>query len=70
VELENLHEAFFITGPQNWTGKDGRALMAEFWPEVTEFASGFAGAEPLISHAKATRLLGYVPQFGVKDVLG
>ncbi len=70
MELENKHEAFFITGPHNWTGQDGRKLLAEFWPEVTEFAPGFAGTAPLISHAKAARLLGYAPRYGVKDVLG
>ena len=69
VELEQQHEAFFITGPHNWTGRDGRALMAEFWPEVTQFAADFTGAEPLISHAKAARLLGYAPRYGVTDVL-
>ena len=47
----------------------GRALMAEFWPEVTQFAADFTGAEPLISHAKAARLLGYAPRYGVTDVL-
>ncbi|CAM8668715.1 WcaG Nucleoside-diphosphate-sugar epimerases [Comamonadaceae bacterium] len=69
VELEQQHEAFFITGPHNWTGRDGRALMAEFWPEVTQFAADFTDAEPLISHAKAARLLGYAPRYGVTDVL-
>jgi hypothetical protein len=68
--LEQRHEAFFITGPHNWTGQDGRALMAEFWPEVTRFADDFSGTAPLISHAKATRLLGYAPRYGVAEVLG
>jgi nucleoside-diphosphate-sugar epimerase len=68
--LESRHEAFFITGPQHWTGLDARTLMAEFWPEVTEFAPGFAASDPLISHAKATALLGYRPRYGVADVLG
>lgn len=70
TELESKHEAFFITGPQHWTGLDARTLMAEFWPEVTEFAPGFAASDPLISHAKATALLGYRPRYGVADVLG
>ena len=70
VDLEHKHEAFFITGPHNWTGRDGRALMAEFWPEVTQFAPEFAGTAPLISHAKAARLLGYAPRYGVQQALG
>jgi UDP-glucose 4-epimerase len=70
VELENKHEAFFITGPQNWTGQDGPKLMAEFWPELSDFAPSFSGTDPLISHAKAQRLLGYTPQFSLQDTLG
>ena len=73
TELASAHETFFITGPHNWTRvHDGRALVEQFWPEAAKtIAPSFNGAkDPLISHAKATRLLGYAPRYGVADVLG
>ena len=73
TELASAHEVFFITGPHNWTQvHDGRALVQQFWPEAAgSIAPSFDGAkDPLISHAKATRLLGYAPRHGVAHVLG
>ncbi len=65
VDLPTLHEAFFITARDNWTGLDARELAARFYPGVTQFAEGYAGPRVLISHDKAARLLGYSPRFGV-----
>ena len=72
VELANAHEALFITGPHNWTrSHDGRALVAQFWPEATQISPTFDGMrDSLISHRKATQLLGYSPRYGVAHVLG
>lgn len=70
VDLPTLHEAFFITAQDNWTGLDARELAARFYPQVTQFAEGYAGPRVLISHDKAARLLGYSPRFGVADLLG
>lgn len=72
VPLETLHEAFFITAAENWTGLDSRALLARFYPGIAPdaIAPELVGAGALISHAKATRLLGYRPRFGVRDILG
>ena len=71
VELPSGHEAFFITGPHNWTRThDGRALIAQFWPEVTDIDPAFDGMrDSLISHGKAARMLGYAPKYGVAHVL-
>ena len=70
AELPNLHEAFFITARHNWTGQDSRELLNRFYPQVTQFADGFSGSDAIISHAKASRLLEYAPQYGVSDLLG
>jgi nucleoside-diphosphate-sugar epimerase len=71
-QLETLHEAFFITAADNWTGRDSRGLLAQYYPDVDAAAIGaeLQGAGSLISHGKAARLLGYRPQFGVRDILG
>lgn len=70
--LDTLHEAFFITAAENWTGIDARELLARFYPGIAAaaIAPELVGAGPLISHAKAARLLGYRPRFGVRDILG
>lgn len=67
--LENPHEIFFITAKENWTGKDSKELLSQFYPEVRSFADGFSGASAVISHEKARRLLGYEPRYSVKDLL-
>ncbi len=67
-DLPELHDIFFITAKENWTGKDSRVLLGEFWPETKEFAPDFTGAQAIISHAKAARLLGYRPQYSAADL--
>jgi UDP-glucose 4-epimerase len=67
-DLENRCETFFITAKENWTGKDSRELIHKFYPEVQKFAKSFSGAQAIISHKKAQQLLGYEPQFSVKDL--
>lgn len=65
-----LHEAFFITAADNWTGQDSRTLLARFYPGVEAIDPALVGSGSLISHARAARLLGYAPRFGVRDILG
>ena len=67
-KLENLHEAFFITAKENWTGKDSRELIKQFYPETKIFAEIFSGAQAIISHNKAAALLGYEPHYSLKDL--
>ncbi len=70
VPLETRHEACFITAADNWTGRGSRELLARYYPTVDGSSSLIDGTQTLISHAKATRLLGYRPRHGVKDVIG
>lgn len=70
AELDTRHQAFFITAQDNWTGRDSRDLLASHYPDVPIGGAGLEGAQSLISHAKATRLLGYRPRHGVADTLG
>ena len=68
--LEAHHEAFFITAADNWTGRPSRELLAQYYPTVDGSSPLIDGTQSLISHAKASRLLGYRPRHGVRDVLG
>lgn len=68
--LTAQHEAFFITAQHNWTGQDSRDLLERHYAGVPIGAAGLEGAQSLISHAKATRMLGYRPRYGVADTLG
>lgn len=67
-DLENLNELFFITADENWTGKDSRELLGKYFPEVKRISQQFFGADSMISHEKAGRLLGYTPHYSVKDL--
>lgn len=67
--LNSLNEVFFITAKENWTGKNSKELLAQYFPEVKKIADNFSGASAVISHEKAKRLLGYVPKFSVRDLL-
>ncbi len=66
VNLKNSHEAFYISGQHNWTGREGHALIIKFRPEVRKISANAAGAESLISCDKARRLLGYEPKIRVR----
>lgn len=68
--LATHHEAFFITAADNWTGRPSRELLAQYYPGVDAGSPQIDAAQSLISHAKATRVLGYRPLHGVDDVLG
>jgi len=67
-DLENLHEIFFITAKENWTGRESKGLLSQFYPEIKNFADNFSGASAIISHEKAKRLLGYEPAYSVTDL--
>lgn len=68
-DLDSLHEVFFITAKENWTGKDSTELLKEFYPEIKKYSNDFSGASAIISHTKAKKLLGYEPKYSVKDLL-
>ena len=68
-DLPKLHDTMFITGQSNWPEKIPSELIAEFYPEVTDVADSMkSGMLPLISHEKASRLLGYSPDYSWHDL--
>lgn len=67
-DLPNLHEIFFITAEENWTGLPSRELLSRHYSEIPRYAPDFSGAQAIISHEKAKRLLGYEPAYSRKDL--
>lgn len=56
------HEVFFINGDDTCSTVKTRTLVARHYPGVP-LKAPLEGYAPLVSHAKATRLLGYRPRF-------
>jgi len=67
-DVGDLHEAYFITALENWTGKESKQLLAEHYPETASFRNSFSGAQSIISSGKAKRRLGYEPHYSSKDL--
>jgi nucleoside-diphosphate-sugar epimerase len=65
----SFHDSFFITADDNWTGKESRSLLKEFYPETTKIDENFMGTSSLITSAKAKEVLKYKPKFAVKDII-
>jgi len=68
-DLDSLHEVFFISARENWTGIDSGSVLKTYFPEVKSFAQDFTGAASLPSYRKAKELLGYEPRHTVRDIL-
>jgi nucleoside-diphosphate-sugar epimerase len=68
IDLPEFHEAMFITGSNNWAEVSAVELIKEFYPEVSTIADSMSHPAPLISHAKASRLLGYTPRHTWRDI--
>ena len=68
ANLEQNHNAFFITADENWTGKESLTLAKEFFPEVSEIKAGFSGTASFINSKKAKTMLGFRPSLQVADV--
>lgn len=64
------HEAMFICAEHNWTGRNSRDLLQEFYPEIREIPDSFQGLQSLISFAKAGRILGFHPNHKVAEIIG
>lgn len=62
-------DAFFITAEENWTGKESRKLMEQFFPETREIRGTLNGSVSLISNVKARSSLGFAPQFSWRDIV-
>ncbi len=69
AHLEHGHGAFFISGAENWTGKESRLLAAEFFPETSVLRPEFQGSCSFISSVRAKTHLGFVPQRKVSDIV-
>lgn len=67
-DLPQLHDVFFITAKENWTGLPSRELLEQFYPGIPVYDKEFSGPDAIISHAKAARLLGYAPRFSSADL--
>ncbi len=62
------HDVYFVCAEENWTGRESRSLMAEYFPETKHIAEEFGGAMSLLSHLKAKRAFGFQPQFKATDI--
>ncbi len=70
ASVASNHEAMFVCADDQWTGKETRELVREFFPETQHIDALLEGDASLISNAKARRILGFRPQYAWKDILG
>ena len=56
------HEVFLINGDDTCSTVETRTLISRYYPDVPLRAS-LAGFASLVSHEKATEMLGYRPQY-------
>ncbi len=63
-------QAFFISERYNTTGVGSETLLKIFYPEVTERKRPIQGAETLLSYDKARQMIGYEPEYLIRDRLG
>lgn len=67
-DLEEMHEIFFITAKENWTGISSNELREKYFPEMQNAHVKISGTETFISHAKAKRLLGFETHYSLIDL--
>ena len=68
ANLKHNHESFFISADSNWTGKESKGLVEQFFPETREFKPGFTGTSSLICSSKAKSVLNFSPDYSTSDV--
>ena len=66
--LENF-EVFFVTADENWTGRDSRELLRQFYPSVHDIAESFGATNSLISSARAKATIGYTPRHSWRELV-
>lgn len=64
--IEGAH-VLNITGDDTFSEVDTEKLIAEFYPEVTEFKKELTGREPLFSNERAKRLLDWAPKYSWRE---
>jgi UDP-glucose 4-epimerase len=69
VSTDIKHEVMFISAEENWTGRESRMLMQEFYPETRQVAESLTGSQSLLSFAKAGRIMGFHPVHTASDLL-
>lgn len=71
VESKNLplHDAYFICADENWTGRESRTLLAEFYPGTNTIANDFKGRDSFLSNKKAQKAFGFKPQYSWRDII-
>jgi nucleoside-diphosphate-sugar epimerase len=69
VERRDLppHDVFFISADDTSTMPPSRELIRRYLPELARHARRFRGRAPLVSNAKAKRVLGYRPRHSWRD---
>ncbi|MGB2867890.1 MAG: NAD-dependent epimerase/dehydratase family protein [Bacteroidota bacterium] len=69
-EAPASHEVMFVCADENWTGRESRALMKEFYPETDTIHTSLTTKGSLISNEKAREILKFSARHSVKDLLG
>lgn len=67
--LSDNHSTFYICANDNWTGKDSRRLMKQFFPETKHMLKTFQANASLISNRLARKELGFIPRFSAADLV-
>lgn len=67
VENDSIqHNVFQISGPETCSLVETETLLARYFPDIP-LKSVLKGFDSLVSHAKATKLLGYRPQYSWRE---
>jgi nucleoside-diphosphate-sugar epimerase len=68
AEFEGSHP-LFVSQRENTVGLESEALLRLFYPEVTRRRRPIPGAGTLLSYDRAAQLIGFEPQFVVRERL-
>ncbi len=69
LAIENtqiLHDVFLINADDTCSTTESKTLVEQYYPQVP-LKESLEGYATLVSHAKATQLLGYQPQYTWRD---
>ncbi|HEX9614742.1 MAG TPA: NAD(P)-dependent oxidoreductase [Bacteroidota bacterium] len=69
AEALTAHEILFICAEENWTGKESRQLLAEFFPETKVVSDVLSNSMSFISSERARRIMKFRAQHHVGDII-
>lgn len=69
AEFEGSH-ALFVSEHENTTGVEAEKLLEVFYPEVTMRKRPIPGRSTLLSYERARQLIGYEPEYLLRERLG